>query len=234
MSAPRTLTFFGGAATATGSMMLLEAAGAQVLLDAGLFQGNVAQTDQKHRDLPLDAARLDAILLSDPGLGAAGRTPQLVRHGYRGPIYATPATRDCTAILLAETALELESRGTMLYELADVFAAQQQMIGQPYRRGLHLRRNLIFEFSESGHALGSASIELRTGEGGTHRIVYSGCVGRPDSVLFRNAAPTPGEVDTLVIGSPFAHLTHPNFDDARAKLATAIRAVVERRGLIII
>ena len=54
MSSPRTLTFFGGAATATGSMILLEAAGARVLLDAGLFQGNVAQADEKNRDLPLD------------------------------------------------------------------------------------------------------------------------------------------------------------------------------------
>ncbi|HEY3935390.1 MAG TPA: MBL fold metallo-hydrolase [Gemmatimonadales bacterium] len=234
MSAPRTLTFFGGAATATGSMILLEAAGARVLLDAGLFQGNVAQADQSNRDLPLDPARVDAILLSDAGLASAGRAPQLVRHGYAGPIYATPATRDGSAILLAEAALDLETRGHVLYSLQDVFATQRLAVGQPCRRALHLRRNLVFEFTEAGHTLGSASIELRTGEGGSHRIVYSGCVGRPGTTVFRDAEPNPGEVDTLIIGSPFAHLRHPMFSEARERVAAVINDTVERGGQIIV
>lgn len=234
MSAPRTLTFFGGAATATGSMILLEAAGARVLLDAGLFQGNVAQAEAKNRELPLDPEKVDAILLSAAALAAAGRTPQLVRHGFHGPIYATPATRDCAAVLLAHTAVELARRGDQLYELPDVFATQRLTTGQPCHRALHLRRNLIFEFTEAGHVLGSASIELRTGEGGSHRIVYSGSVGRPDSGLFLNAAPNPGEVDTLIIGSPFAHLRHPTFAEARQRLATVINDTVARGGLILV
>src|SRR5579862_8426426 len=120
MSAPRALTFFGGAATATGSMILLEAAGARVLLDAGLFQGNVAQAEEKNRDLPLDPTKVDAILLSGSGLAASGRTPQLVRNGFRGQVYATPATRDCSAVLLANTALALGTHGeASLYQLSD-------------------------------------------------------------------------------------------------------------------
>lgn len=234
MSAPRTLTFFGGAATATGSMILLEAAGARVLLDAGLFQGNVAQSAEKNRELPLDPAKVDAILLSDAGLAASGRTPQLVRHGFHGPVYATPATRDCAAILLAETALELETTGHQLYGLPDVFATQQLAVGQPYHRALHLRRNLVFEFAEAGHTLGSASIELKTGEGGSHRIVYSGGVGRPGSTIFRDPAPIPGDVDTLIVGSPFAHLRHPMFSDARQRIANIINESVARSGLIIV
>jgi len=232
MSAPRTLTFFGGAATATGSMILLEAAGARVLLDAGLFQGNVAQADEKNRDLPLDPDKVDAILLSAAGLAASGRAPQLVRHGFHGPVYATPATRDCAAVLLAHTALE--THGDRLYGLQDVFATQQLTVGQPYHRPLHLRRNLVFEFTETGHTLGSASIELRTGEGGSHRIVYSGPVGRPGSTLFRDAAPNPGEVDTLIIGSPFAHLRHPTFAEARQRIAVIINESVARGGLIVV
>ena len=234
MSAPRTLTFFGGAATATGSMILLEAAGARVLLDAGLFQGNVAQAEAKNRDLPLDPDTVDAILLSAAGLAASGRAPQLVRHGFDGPVYATPASRDSAAVLLSHTALELTRHGHQLYELADVFATQRLTVGQPYHRALHLRRNLVFEFTEAGHTLGSASIELRTGEGGSHRIVYSGSVGRPGSALFRDPAPNPGEVDTLIIGSPFAHLRHPSFGDARHRLAEIINESVARGGLILI
>ncbi|HEX3926919.1 MAG TPA: MBL fold metallo-hydrolase [Gemmatimonadales bacterium] len=234
MSAPRTLTFFGGAATATGSMMLLEAAGARVLLDAGLFQGNVAQTDEQNRDLPLDPGKVDAILLSHGGLAASGRAPQMVRHGYHGPIYATPATRDCTAVLLAEAALELARRENPLFGLSEVFATQALFVAQPYHRPYYLRRNLVFEFADAGHMLGSASIELRTGEGGTHRIIYSGSVGRPGAPLIRDAAPPLGHVDTLIVGSPFAHLRHPMFSDARQCLGTIINDAVTRNGLIIV
>ena len=234
MSAPRTLTFFGGAATATGSMILLEAAAARVLLDAGLFQGNVAQAEAKNRELPLDPTKVDAILLSAAGLAASGRTPQLVRHGYHGPVYATPATRDCAAVLLANTALAFGAHADTLYGIKDVFATQQLTVAQPCKRAVHLRRNLVFEFAEAGHTLGSASIELRTGEGGSHRIVYSGSVGRPGSALFRDPAPNPGEVDTLIIGSPFAHLEHPSFADARARLATIINDTVARGGQLIV
>jgi metallo-beta-lactamase family protein len=234
MSAPRTLTFFGGAATASGSMILLEAAGARILLDAGLFQGNVAQADEKNRDLPLDPDKVDAILLSAAGLGASGRMPQLVRHGFHGQVYATPATRDCAAVLLSHTAIELSTHAHPLYGLPDVFATQRLTVGQPYHRALHLRRNLVFEFTEAGHTLGSASIELRTGEGGSHRIVYSGSVGRPGSALFRDPAPNPGEVDTLIVGSPFAHLRHPSFGDARQRIATIINESVARGGLILV
>lgn len=234
MSAPRTLTFFGGAATATGSMILLEAAGARTLLDAGLFAGNVALADEKNRELPLDPTRVDAILLTDSGLASCGRTPQLVRHGYDRSIYCTPATRDGAAIQLAETAIELEARHHDLYGLTDVFATQKLMVGQPYHRPLHLRRNLVFEFAEAGHALGSASIELRTGEGGSHRIVYSGGVGRPGSAIFRDPNPNPGEVDTLIVGSPFAHLKHPPFAAARTRLAAIINAAVARGGQVIV
>jgi metallo-beta-lactamase family protein len=235
MTSPRTLTFFGGAATATGSMMLLEAAGARVLLDAGLFQGDLAQAEERNRELPLDPAKVDAILLSQPGLAYAGRIPQLVRHGYHGPIYATPAARDAAAVLLAEAALELErQREGALYGLPDVFATQALFVGQPYRRPLHLRRNLVFSFADAGHILGSASIELRTGEGGSHRIVYSGCVGRPGSRIFRDAEAMPGEVDTLIIGSPFAHAHHRTFSEARQRLAAIITRAVERGGLVIV
>jgi metallo-beta-lactamase family protein len=234
MSAPRTLTFFGGAATATGSMMLLEAAGARVLLDAGLFQGNVTQVEEKNRELPLDPTKVDALLLSTAGLAASGRAPQLIRHGFRGPIYGTPATRDCAAVMLTETALELAALGDPIYGLRDVFATQQQVVAQPFRRAVYLRRNLVFEFAEAGHTLGSATIELKTGEGGSHRIVYSGSVGRPGSALFRDPSPKSGEVDTLIIGSPFAHLQHPSFSDARERLATVINETIARRGQVIV
>ena len=236
MSAPRTLTFFGGAATATGSMILLEAAGAQVLLDAGLFQGNLAQAEAKNRDLPLNPEKIDAILLSQAGLAYAGRVPQLLRHGYTGPIYSTLGTHDVAAILLPEAALELERfhGESALYRLPDALNTLARFVGQPYQRVHHLRRNLTFAFHDAGHMLGSASIELRTGEGGSHRIIYSACVSRPGSSLFPDPRTEPGEVDTLIIGSPFAHAAHPMFSDAQQHLAVIIAGVVARGGQLIV
>ena len=236
MSAPRTLTFFGGAATATGSMILLEAAGAQVLLDAGLFQGNLAQAEAKNRDLPLNPERIDAILLSQAGLAYAGRAPQLVHHGYTGPIYSTLGTHDVAAILLPEAALELKKLhgASALYDLSDTLDTLARFVGQPYQRVHHLRRNLTFAFHDAGHMLGSASIELRTGEGGSHRIIYSACVSRPGSALFPDPRIKPGEVDTLVIGSPFAHAAHPAFSAAQQRLASVIAGVVARGGHLIV
>lgn len=136
-----------------------------MLLDAGLFEGNPAEAALKNRDLPLDPTKVDAILLSQAGLAYAGRVPQLVRHGFKGTIYATPATRDLAAVLHTETALAHAAiDGEPPYTLADVVAAQALTVGQPYHRAMHLRRNLVFEFADAGHMLGSASIELRTGE----------------------------------------------------------------------
>ena len=230
----RTLTFFGGAATATGSMILLEAAGARVLLDAGLFEGPRARIAAKNREMPLDPAKVDAILLSHAGLSYAGRVPQLVRHGFRGTVHATQGTRDLAAVLHTEVALAPEGDEAPPYMLADVVAAQAQVVGQPYRRPVHLRRNLVFEFADAGHILGSASIELRTGEGGSHRIVYSGCLGRPGSPLLHDPEPLPGPVDTLIIGGPFAHARHPMFADAQQHLATVITETVARGGQLIV
>lgn len=231
----RNLTFYGGAATTTGSMIRLEAAGARVLLDAGLFEGNLAASTAKNRALPLDPARLDAILLSQAGLHYAGRVPQLVRHGYSGPVYATPATRDLAAVLHTETALErFGGDGDPMYSIDDVVATQALVVGQPYHRAVHLRRNLVFEFADAGHVPGSASIEIRTGEGGSHRMIYSGCLGRPGSPVLGDPEPLPGEVDTLIIGGPFAHARHPSFADAASRLAEVIHETIARGGQVIV
>src|SRR5262249_12534727 len=159
----------------TGSMHLLEAAGARVLLDAGLFQGRRAEAAKKNAELPFDARRIDSVVLSHAHIDHAGRLPLLVRHGFHGPIYATPATRDLSAVMLADAAhiqqkdAEFLARhgrpkgveSDPLYSMADAVAVQDLMVGLPYRRIHHLRKHLAFEFTEAGHILGSATIDLR-------------------------------------------------------------------------
>ena len=168
------VTFYGAAGQVTGSMHLVEAAGARILLDAGLFQGRRAEARQLNFDLPIDPRRLDAIILSHAHIDHSGRLPLLVRHGFHSPIYATPATRDLCGVMLADAAHIqekdaefLQRRGTAgpasepLYSLPDAVAVQDLMLGVPYGRVQYIRKHLAFEFTDAGHILQGTALARR-------------------------------------------------------------------------
>lgn len=242
------LTFWGAAGEVTGSMHLLEAAGGRFLLDAGLFQGRRAEAAKKNAELPFDPRRIDAIILSHAHIDHAGRLPLLVRHGFHGPIYTTPASRDLCAIMLPDSAHiqmkdaeYLARHGKMLgaesqplYNLADAVAVQDLIVGQPYRRVNHLRKHLAFEFTDAGHILGSASVNIRVTEEGGHRIVFSGDIGRKNLPIIRDPDPPVGPVDTLIIESTYANRDHESTDQAEQHLGETIRRVAARGGKILI
>ena len=242
------LTFWGAAGEVTGSMHLLEAAGARVLLDAGLFQGRRVEAAKKNAELPFDPRRIDAVVLSHAHIDHAGRLPLLVRHGFHGPIYATPATRDLTAVMLPDAAhiqmkdAEFLSRhgrergpeSEPLYTLADAVAVQDLMIGQPYRRLNHLRRHLAFEFTEAGHILGSASVDMRLTEEGNHRLVFSGDIGRSGLPIIRDPDPPVGPIDTLIVESTYGNKEHESTAEAERRLGEITRRVAARGGKIMI
>jgi metallo-beta-lactamase family protein len=242
------LTFWGAAGEVTGSMHLLEAAGARILLDAGLFQGRRAETAKKNRELPFDPRRIDSIVLSHAHIDHAGRLPLLVRHGFHGPIYATPATHDLTAVMLADAAniqmkdaefLARRGRGKgvesePLYTLADAVAVQDLIVGLPYRRVHHLRRHLAFEFTEAGHILGSASVDMRLTEDGGHRLVFSGDIGRSGLPIIRDPDPPVGPIDTLIIESTYGAKEHESTAEAEHRLGEIVKRVAARGGKLLI
>ncbi len=242
------LTFWGAAGEVTGSMHLVEAAGARILLDAGLFQGRRTETAQKNRELPFDPRRIDAVILSHAHIDHAGRLPLLVRHGFHGPIYATPATRDLCAIMLPDSATiqmrdaEFLARhgrakgpeSDPLYNLADAIAVQDLMIGLPYKRISHVRKHLAFEFAEAGHILGSATVDMRLTEGGGHRLVFSGDVGRSGLPIIRDPDPPVGPIDTLIVESTYGNREHESTADAERHLAEVVKRVAGRGGKILI
>jgi metallo-beta-lactamase family protein len=241
------LTFWGAAGQVTGSMHLLEAAGARILLDAGLFQGHRADTHTLNAQLPFDARRIDGVVLSHAHIDHSGRLPLLVREGFHGPVYSTPATRDLSAVMLADAANIqekdyefLRKRGQVrpesepLYALRDAIAVQDLMVGVPYHRILHLRKHLAVEFLEAGHILGSATVDLRMSEGVNQRLVFSGDVGRSGLPIVRNPEPPSGPIDTLVIEATYADRQHESFDDAEARLGAAVRRTAARGGKVLI
>lgn len=244
---PLRLTFHGAAGQVTGSMHLLEAAGARFLLDAGLFQGRRAESHAQNANLPIDPRTLDGVILSHAHIDHAGRLPLLVRRGFHGPIYATAATRDLSAVMLPDAAHIQEKDAEFLarrrkvgpeseplYTLADAVAVQDLMVGLPYRRVQHLRKHIAFEFTDAGHILGSASVDLRITEGATHRLVFSGDIGRPGLPIIRDPDPPAGPVDTLIIESTYANRTHETVTDAEARLGGIVRQVAGRGGKILI
>src|SRR5512147_636433 len=125
------LTFWGAAGEVTGSMHLLEAAGARILLDAGLFQGRRAEAAKKNAELPFDPRRIDSIVLSHAHIDHAGRLPLLVRHGFHGPIYATPATRDLTAVMLPDAAHIQEKDFEFLQRRGKAGPESEPLYGMP-------------------------------------------------------------------------------------------------------
>jgi len=240
------LTFWGAAGRVTGSMHLLEAAGARILLDAGLFQGRRSESQALNAELPLDPRRVDGVILSHAHIDHAGRLPLLVRHGFHGPIWATPATRDLSAVMLPDSANIQESdarylkrRGRdaaePLYNMADAIAVQDLMLGVPYRRIQHIRKHMAFEFTDAGHILGSASVDIRISEGGEiHRLVFSGDIGRSGLPIIRDPAPPSGPVDTLIIESTYADRDHEPVIGAQARLGELVRKAAGRGGKVLI
>src|SRR3954447_9688849 len=228
-------------------MHLLEAAGARILLDVGLFQGHRAESHSLNAQLPFDARRIDGVVLSHAHIDHSGRLPLLVKEGFHGPVYAAPATRDLSAVMLADAAQIQEKdhdflrqhgndgvASEPLYALRDAIAVQDLMVGVPYRRGFYFPKNLALEFLEAGHILGSASVDLRISEPGNQRLVFSGDIGRTGLPIVRDPEPPTGPIDALIVEATYADRQHEAFNDAERRLADAVRRTAARGGKVLI
>ncbi len=242
------LTFHGAAGEVTGSMHLLEIGGKRILLDCGLFQGHREEAKKKNLDFPMDCASVDAVILSHAHIDHAGRLPLLVRKGYRGPIYCTPATRDLSALMLADAGHIQESdadflkrrRGQTdaepLYTMADAIRVAQQAITVPYDRPYDLFPGIRFLFTDAGHILGSASVAIELdAPGGPRRIVFSGDIGRAGLPIIRDPHAPPGaSTDVLIIESTYAGRVHESVEEAQGMLAGHVNTIAQRCGKILI
>ena len=103
------IEFWGAAKTVTGSMHLLKINGYNILLDCGMYQGRRKEAFERNLHFPFDPKKIDALILSHAHIDHSGNIPTLVRQGYRGPIWATPATRDLCAVMLRDSAFIQEN-----------------------------------------------------------------------------------------------------------------------------
>ncbi len=240
------IEFSGAAREVTGSCHILHVAGRRILLDCGLFQGRRLESREKNERLPVSPEQVDAVLLSHAHIDHAGRLPLLVGKGYRGSIWTTSATRDLCAVMLADSA-NIQARDVEhlarhgrpyvepLYSLADAMQAVDQMIGVPYDRWLDIVPGVRALFTDAGHILGSASIVIEAKEGShTHRVIFSGDIGRDEQPIIRDPAPPSGGADTVLLESTYGNRDHESVAGARAHLARVVRETAKRGGRILV
>ncbi|MDQ8178510.1 MAG: MBL fold metallo-hydrolase, partial [Gemmatimonadota bacterium] len=239
------LQFIGAAREVTGSAHLLRVHGRTILLDCGLFQGRRSETAAKNREFPVAPHLLDAVVLSHAHIDHSGRLPWLVKEGFRGDIHATPATRDLCEVMLADSAhiqqkdadflaRHRRSAAEPLYALRDVSTMMQQMRPHDYQQRFEVVPGVWGCFTDAGHILGSASIELEwEEEGQTRRLGFSGDIGRSGLAIIRDPEPV-RDVDWLLLESTYGNRDHTSVDGARAELGRIVRETVARGGRVLI
>ena len=239
------LEFSGAAREVTGSCHIVRANGRTILLDCGLFQGRRSETQAKNRHLPLPVGEIDAIVLSHAHIDHAGRLPFLVREGYGNSIWATHATRDLCAIMLADSAHIQEkdaeflarhgkSAAEPLYGMADATRAVELMIGMPYGHPFEVVPGVRATYVDAGHILGSASVILDVDEGhGSRRLVFSGDVGRSGLPIIRDPEPPTG-AHAVIMESTYGDRDHESVEGAREHLGRVVRETAARGGRVLI
>jgi metallo-beta-lactamase family protein len=239
------IRFMGAAREVTGSCHLLSVNGHTIALDCGMFQGRRAESAAKNLRLPLPIADLDAVVLSHAHIDHAGRLPFLVREGYEKTIWATPATRDLCAIMLADSAhiqeqdarfLAKRNREAVapLYGMRDATRVQELMIGIPYETPFDVVPGVRATYVDAGHILGSASVVLDCTEGSTaRRLVFSADIGRYGLPIIRNPHP-PASADVVIMESTYGNRDHPPVEDMRTRLGEIVTATAKRGGRVLI
>ena len=238
------IRFLGAAGTVTGSRHLVDTGESEVLLDCGLFQGLKDLRQRNWSPPPIDLQRLSAIVLSHAHIDHTGYLPVLVRHGYGGPIYCTPATADLLKLVLPDSAfLQQEqaeyanfrgfSRHKPALPLCTVEDAQRALALleiRGYDEPFEPARGVRVTYRPAGHILGSASVSLEIGAHST-RLTFSGDLGRWDRPVLPDPAPVE-QADVLLLESTYGDKLHP--PEGARDLARIVRDSAARGGALVI
>lgn len=254
------IQFLGAAGTVTGSKHLLNVSGdsrgdgLQTLIDCGMFQGPKEWRERNWRDLPMNPHTVEAVILTHAHLDHCGWIPRLVKEGFRGRIYATPATIDLCGIILPDSGYLQEEDAAFhnkkktskhtpalpLYTFDDAKNSLNSFSPLEFGKTINLGNDLSFRFVRAAHILGSAMTEVTVRSNGRTKLaLFTGDIGRvrnnniaPGKVV--HSGPTEGESpDILVMESTYGNRVHPT-DDPRPELARLITQTVKRGGSVIV
>ncbi|MDR2953084.1 MAG: MBL fold metallo-hydrolase [Treponema sp.] len=241
----------GAAEEVTGSKHVLEIDGQSYLIDCGAFQGSRAEAERKNRDFGIAVDRIDGAILTHGHLDHCGLLPLLVKQGYKGNIFATPASRDIASLIMMDSA-NIQARDakylkslaqkkgekfdwTPLYTEQDAIAAVGQTIGVSYNRPMYIGDGVKLEFYDAGHILGSAMAAISVKKKGEEvNILATGDLGRKGKPIIRNPAIPDFTPDYIILESTYGDRRHDSTVDAIAKLSNIAKRTVEKKGKILI
>lgn len=240
-----TLQFLGAAGTVTGSKHLADIDGDRILLDCGLFQGLKQLRERNWKPLPFAGESIDAVVLSHAHVDHSGALPLLVKQGFEGPIFCTPATADLLDIMLVDAAhiqeedaryanrhrFSRHSPALPLYTLDDARRALALIEPCAFGEEFAVTPRVRARFDGAGHILGSAIVTLSWGESTPRRLVFSGDLGRYGRPILRDPDRI-ARADVLLVESTYGDRRHPG--DPTAHLVRLVNEAAERRSVIVI
>ncbi|MCB0834375.1 MAG: MBL fold metallo-hydrolase [Bacteroidetes bacterium] len=243
------IKFCGANKSVTGSQHLLEINGRRLLLDCGLFQGRRVEAFERNHGFLYEPQGVDAMVLSHAHIDHSGNIPNLVKQGFKGPIYATPPTVDLCKVMLLDSAhiqerdveylnKRLAKRGEILkeplYTVAEAQACLDLFRGIGYGKTFEPVPGARVTFFNAGHMFGSAMLLIEVSEGSkSMRFAFSGDLGRsnlpiiedPDQITY---------VDALICESTYGNKLHDPAREIQGDLVEVIKQAVDRNGKIIV
>ena len=236
------LSFLGATGTVTGSRYLMKSAGRSLLVDCGMFQGLKALRLRNWQPFPVQPRTIEAVVLTHAHLDHSGYLPVLVKNGFAGRVYCSPATRELCAILLRDAGYLQEEQARYanrlgfsrhhpalpLFTMADAERALELIAPLDYGRRLDVA-GFSIELAPAGHILGASIVTV---EAEKRRVVFSGDLGRPRDPVMRPPAKV-STADYLVVESTYGNRRHPA-GDPEQELASHLRRALARGGIVII
>ncbi|QHE86129.1 MBL fold metallo-hydrolase RNA specificity domain-containing protein [Hydrogenophaga sp. BPS33] len=237
------LQFLGATGTVTGSKYMVRHGKARLLIDCGLFQGYKQLRLRNWAPLPVRADHIDAVVLTHAHIDHSGYLPLLVKQGFRGAVYCTPATRDLCRIMLPDSGglqeeeaeflnrhrLSKHSPALPLYTRKDAVHCLERFHTVPWDTPWEPVHGVKARLYRAGHILGAASVLL---DNSVSTLLFSGDLGRPADILM--PAPDPiVSADRVVVESTYGDRLHPDIDPWQ-QLAHIIRRTAARGGVVIV
>ena len=242
------LQFIGAAHEVTGSCHYLQVGGKNILIDCGMRQGGMKF---ENVPMPVPAAKIDFVIVTHAHIDHTGMLPKLYKDGFRGRVVATEATASLCDIMLRDSAhiqtMEAEWKNKKgkrsgaeepfeaVYTMEDAMNLIRLIAPYSYGNIYTLCEGVRFRFTDIGHLLGSASVELWLTEGRTEKkIVFSGDIGNKDQPLLKDPALTE-EADYVVMESTYGDRLHEgDWAPPVEELAQILRDTFSRGGNVVI